>query len=301
MSGRVWSIVLAGGRGRRLEAITAQFEGEALPKQYCAFGRRRTLLQRTVQRSMAVAPPERTLVVVQESHADRARRQLEEYPGIRIVAQPCDRGTAAGILLPLTEVLREDPHALVLLLPSDHAVGDERRFVIGIQHARRAITHEAARVVLFGVRGDSPREDYGWIRSGEPLGFGLHRVESFLEKPPQSVARQLFLAGELWNTMILLARGAALRALFLQRQPSLSAALAEFGALPHDQRARALQTRYGTLPDCDFSREVLQGSEDLALYAWPETLGWMDLGTPERLAQWLAAEAGPAREQVHAP
>ena len=35
-SGQTWAIVLAGGSGTRLSCLTADADGEAVPKQFCS-------------------------------------------------------------------------------------------------------------------------------------------------------------------------------------------------------------------------------------------------------------------------
>jgi hypothetical protein len=70
-------------------------------------------------------------------------------------------------------------------------------------------------------------------------------------------------------------------------------------ALPPGAAAAHLRRAYAMMPPCDFSREILAGARDLAVVRWPAAVGWTDLGTPERVAEWLrrgpglAAAAGP--------
>ena len=42
----LWSIVLAGGEGKRLAPMVKQWLGEERPKQYCTFTGTRSMLQR---------------------------------------------------------------------------------------------------------------------------------------------------------------------------------------------------------------------------------------------------------------
>jgi hypothetical protein len=52
--------------------------------------------------------------------------------------QPCNRGTAPGVLLPLVAILDRDPEAVVLLLPSDHFVADEPALARSLRAAHQA-------------------------------------------------------------------------------------------------------------------------------------------------------------------
>src|SRR3712207_8238933 len=55
---------------------------------------------------------------------DFATAQLRAYKGITILKQPVDLGTGPGVLFPLSHILARDPHARVLILPSDQNVED---------------------------------------------------------------------------------------------------------------------------------------------------------------------------------
>lgn len=288
----LWTIVLAGGRGTRLEAVTARFEGEPIPKQFCAFGGDRTLLQRTVDRAATVGPAHRICVVVAEREADRARRQLRDRPGAVLLPQPSDRGTAAGILYPLSRILEADPGARVLVLPSDHAFGDEAGFRGGVLAAARS----SLPIVLLGAAADAPRSDYGWILPGAPAGPRIYRVQGFVEKPTPDEAKELLLRGAFWSTMVLFAQGAALSDLFRRRRPDLFAFFSRYLEEPAESREGFLREGHSSLEPTDFSRGVLMGAEGLFAYAWPPSVGWCDLGTPERLYRWVGArpEEAPA-------
>ena len=48
---RVWSIVLAGGEGERVQPLVQRWLGQPKPKQYCAFVGTRSLLQHTLDRA----------------------------------------------------------------------------------------------------------------------------------------------------------------------------------------------------------------------------------------------------------
>jgi len=281
---RLHALVLAGGAGRRLEGIVREIEGRPLPKQYCAFGRRHTLLQETLTRT-ALLTPRLTWVAVQENHLAVARSQAA---GAVLVPQPGDRGTAVGVLLPLLHILRADPEALVVLTPSDHGVHSAGEWTRGIATACAAVEARRAGIVLLGVEASEPRTDYGWIRPGPPLGGGLRRVLQFREKPEAGEAGRLLATGALWNTMVLVGRGSDLLALFRRLRPELTRRLEEEG-LEEGVRGRGrLRRLFASLDRWDFSHEVVGAALGLAVYRWRRRLGWSDLGTPERLLAWLS-------------
>lgn len=283
------ALVLAGGFGRRLEPVTRRLFGEAVPKQFCRFASDRTLLQETVERTAPLVPFERVTVVVDRSQAERARAQVAGFHGIRLVEQPCDRGTAAGVLLPLLDLFVRAPDATVLLAASDHGVADEAPFLATVTAARRAIDRDRRAIVLLGVEPDSPAVDYGWIvRAGTADGVvNPDGVSRFIEKPDPWLARELLASKlSLWNTMVLVARVRSLLRCFARRLPRLACDLLCLveGA---GSASRLAREEYERLEAANFSADVLGVSEGLRVLRLPAAAGWTDLGTEGRLTEWL--------------
>jgi mannose-1-phosphate guanylyltransferase len=288
--GNVWAIVLAAGEGSRMAALTKALYGHELPKQFAALDSDKTLLQRTMDRIAPLVPPRRTVVVVAEPYAELAREQLQHYPGVEIVTQPLNLGTGPGILLPLAHVLARDPHADVAVFPSDHHVRRTDPFVETVQRARRVAEACESGVALLGAAAERPAADLGWIVRGPQLGGHLGRawrVHRFVEKPPESVAMLLLGTGSLWNTMVIAGKGQALWQLARRHLPAQVALFEQYlGAIGQPRAAAAREALYQALVPGDFSREVLQVAEGLAVVPLIDA-GWFDCGTPERLLEWL--------------
>src|SRR5689334_8528474 len=87
--GNLWALVLAGGDGTRLQALTKLIAGAPIPKQYCRILGRESLLEATVARAGLFAAPERTLAIVNRDHLELARGQLEALPAGSMIVQPC--------------------------------------------------------------------------------------------------------------------------------------------------------------------------------------------------------------------
>jgi mannose-1-phosphate guanylyltransferase len=204
--------------------------------------------------------------------------------------QPSDRGTAAGVLLALLPMLDRDPDAVVALTPADHAVASPRDFRHALLSTARLIARRRSGIVLFGAEPSGFDESYGWIRPGRPSSPAwLRAVDGFVEKPSAERADELLAARAVWNTMVLVASAASLLELFLERQPALTDALVAAWRSPADRRRAALTETYGRLVRLDFSHDVLTGAGGLTVYTWPASVGWSDLGTPDRLRAWLDA------------
>lgn len=283
--GSPWIVVLAAGDGRRLEALARDPGGRPVPKQYCSLRGGRSLLRATLDRAHRMAPRERIVSVVAKDHRRWWERELAQWPLENVVIQPRNRGTAAGVLLPLRNILARDPDAVIGVLPSDHFVADEEVFGAALGRALAAAADESGRLVLLGIEAEQPDGELGWILPGT-ASPQPRTVDAFVEKPPREEAANLMRRGALCNSFAFAARARVLDALLRLGLPDL---VRRFDQVrPESSSAEALAELYETLPNADFSRSVLAAlAVELRVVAVPPC-GWMDLGTPERIARCLA-------------
>ena len=97
----LWAIVLAGGEGARLGSVAGRRYGRERPKQNAVLSAR-SLLGQTLDRVARLVPPYRTVVVTLASHRRYLAAELADRPGLSVLSQPSDRGTAAGFSCPCT-------------------------------------------------------------------------------------------------------------------------------------------------------------------------------------------------------
>lgn len=282
-AGEIWGLVLAGGDGTRLAAVARDATGAPAPKQYCALAGDRTLFARTVDRLSRLVPRRRLLAVVAEAHRPHWSREAERLPERNWIVQPANRGTAAGILLPLLAIAERDPEARVVVSPADHHVGDERALAGAIAEALSALERPLDRVLLIGISPDVPDGDLGWILPRPSAAGAALDVERFVEKPGAERARALAREGAVWNSFLMVARVSTLIDLFRSRRPELLAAMESACAGAEPERGAALARLYAGLPAADFSRDVLEGAESRLGVVVAPPCGWTDLGTPDRL------------------
>jgi mannose-1-phosphate guanylyltransferase len=285
----LWAIVLAGGSGARVRSLFTDSEGHCVPKQFCALGGQGPLVRWAIERAARAVPQDHVVVIVTEEHRQWWHRQLGDLPARNLVVQPCNRGTAAGLLLPLTEVLRRDPLAIVLVLPSDHYVADEPRLAGAIARALRAVQENPRRLVLLGMTPHEVDTEYGWIVPSGPGAF-VQRVARFVEKPDRPKASDLRRQGALLNSLIFAGSGRTLLGLYVAAARELVDTIVPV----QDEGARpgAMEESFRSLPSFDFSRRILERyAERLSVVRVPDC-GWTDLGTPERLARFRQGAAG---------
>jgi len=220
-----WAMILAGGDGMRLRPLTRRITGDDRPKQFCPVIGGRTLLEQTWRRSGLLVPAARTLVVVTRKHASFYEPLLAGSAVGHVVAQPDNRGTAAGILYPLLHLAAMAPTASVAILPSDHHFSDDALFMAHVAAAFGALRSHPGRVMLLGIVPDTHETDYGWIEPGDllagPAPARLRTVTRFWEKPDAALAAMLRERGCYWNSFVIVARVPALLSLMRSATPDL--------------------------------------------------------------------------------
>jgi mannose-1-phosphate guanylyltransferase/mannose-6-phosphate isomerase len=119
-----------------------------------------------------------------------------------IVLEPTARNTAPAIAVAALVALKDNPNAILAIMPSDHVVQDEKRFAEGVKRAAEVAA--SGKLVLFGVKPTEPHTGYGYIKQGPALpGFEgtAYAVENFAEKPDRATAETYLATGQhFWNS-----------------------------------------------------------------------------------------------------
>ena len=129
----IYPIILAGGSGTRLWPVSRK----SYPKQFADLLDGQSLFQRAVER-VSVPGFAEPMVITGEDYRFIAQQQLDVIGKSvsELVVEPVGRNTAAAILT--AAMLRQhEPHAVLLVLPSDHMIGDEKAFRATIMKAAR--------------------------------------------------------------------------------------------------------------------------------------------------------------------
>lgn len=293
-----WSAILAGGEGVRLRDYTRILAGDDRPKQFCKLFGRQTLLEETRARVFHSVAPARTLYVVTRAHEPYYQTALADTNASLVVAQPCNRGTAAAVAYALTRIRQLEGDGVVGFFPADHYYRDPLVLHRTVAAAFALANARPDSIVLLGAQASRPETEYGWIETGatlaachSPGGAPLvaRAVTRFCEKPTLNQARELLQRRCLWNTFVFIGRVSAFETLMADAVPSLWARFAPVrAARSPDEDAERAQALYADIGARDFSRDVLAGQpQRLAVLPLPES-GWTDLGQPSRVLEVLA-------------
>jgi mannose-1-phosphate guanylyltransferase/mannose-6-phosphate isomerase len=192
----LYPVYLSGGVGSRLWPVSR----ESYPKQFLPLvDVNKSLLQETFARldGVEAAAP---IVVCNEGHRFIVAEQLREagITGASVVLEPAGKNTAPAVAIAAIQALKNDPNAVLLVLPADHVIEDPESFRACV--ASGMTLAETGALVTFGIVPTAPETGFGYIRRGEAEGEGF-KVAEFVEKPDAETAQSyLDDGGYLWNS-----------------------------------------------------------------------------------------------------
>lgn len=282
------AVILAGGDGTRLKALTRLVADENCPKQFCPIVGNETLLDKTRDRIALRISHDNTHFSLTKKHERYFVGALDGVHSSRLVVQPENRGTAPAILYSLMRLFVSSPGSTVAFFPSDHYFSDDLSFMNHVDEAFRTVELDNNAVVLLGIEPEHAETSYGWIEPANSffghLSRSVSRVSRFWEKPNSTVAQQLRSDGCLWNSFVMVGKVETFLEMFRSHLPDLfrmfNAALPSFGTYREEA---ALRSIYSWIEEVNFSTEVLERSADQLLVMRVGDVGWCDWGEPERV------------------
>ena len=275
--GRIVPVILSGGAGTRLWPLSRK----AMPKQLLALTGERTMIQQTAARAQGegFAAP---LIISGQDHRFLIAEQLRAagVKDARIVLEPVGRNTAPAAAVAALQVVADDPEGLVLMMPSDHVIGDEAAFRDAVMAARQAALGGA--LVTFGIRPEGPETGYGYIKAGAALADapGALAVERFVEKPDRATAESYVASGAYyWNSGMFLFRAQTFLDELARLQPRMLDCCRE--ALTHAHRdmdfIRLGEAAFVACPSDSIDYAVMEHAAWAAVV--PVSMGWNDVGS----------------------
>ena len=279
-------VILSGGTGSRLWPMSRT----ALPKQLLPLVTERTMLQETVLRLQDLPGVAAPMVVCNDDHRFLVAEQLREIDVAHngIFLEPVGRNTAPAAAVAALSLLRQDPDAIMLILPADHLIRDRKAFHAAVGEGLKAVA--AGYLVTFGIVPKGPETGYGYIRGGEGLvGQSASRVDSFVEKPSRERAEAFLASGDyFWNSgMFLFSARQFLDELSRFRPDILAACEAASSVMSPDlDFCRLDRAAFEQCPADSIDYAVMEQTSSAAVV--PTDIGWDDIGAWSAL--WAVGE-----------
>lgn len=281
MDESLFAVIMAGGSGTRFWPASRRM----LPKQFLNLVGSQTMLQTTVERCVPWIPLSRVRVVTNAIQAAEVAAELPELDPTHIIVEPCSRNTAPCIGLAAAQLVQQDPHAVMVVLPSDHVIQTTAVLREAVQKAVRIVRETPETFVLFGVPPTYPATGFGYIERGLPLNAdNLFRVQAFREKPLPDIAEQFFQSGRhYWNCGIFVWRADAILNALQEFQPRIFDVLKR---MQSDSQSRGwpavLESDFPQMDSISIDHGVLEKARDVVVLEAP--FEWDDVGS------WLALQ-----------
>ena len=200
----VYPVILSGGSGSRLWPLSR----EHYPKPLLPLVSEKTLLQETACRLDDIEGLGDAVYVCNEEHRFLVAEQVAQLgkKPATIILEPEGRNTAPALTLAALYLVKQDPDAMMVVMPADHVMTEPQQFVAAVREG--GVNAGQGALVTFGIVPDGPETGYGYIkRNGEISGTAAFTVASFVEKPDLQTAEQYVSEGDYyWNSGIFLMR-----------------------------------------------------------------------------------------------
>ncbi|MGB5325743.1 MAG: mannose-1-phosphate guanylyltransferase/mannose-6-phosphate isomerase, partial [Pseudomonadales bacterium] len=283
-------VILCGGSGTRLWPLSRP----SYPKQFLDLtGSGESMLQQTVSRLAGLPRLGSALFMCNNENRFLVAQQMLEINAEveAILLEPEARNTAPAVACAALHAVRQDPAAMLLVLPADHLVADTAALHRALARAEQAA--EQGYLVTFGVVPNQPETGYGYIRKAGALGNeGVSEIEEFVEKPDLATAQGYLKDGSyLWNSGMFLFKAARYIEEIGQHAPAiLRACEAALDASRRDLDFTCLDAEsFARSPSDSIDYAVMEKSAKRAVVDLDA--GWSDVGSWSSLHEVQPADA----------
>ncbi|MBU4257327.1 mannose-1-phosphate guanylyltransferase/mannose-6-phosphate isomerase [Patescibacteria group bacterium] len=196
----MYSVILCGGSGTRLWPLSRK----NFPKQFLPLYSDKSLLQETFLRIRKIMPAENIILVTNKENFFNVFNQIKDvykdFSKERILTEPVSLNTAPAIAYAVKYLLEEmkiNDKAPIIILPSDHYIGDTGNY---LNLVKKAMAEIGDNIGTIGIVPNKPETGFGYIKKGERQN-GYYKVCDFKEKPDKETAKMYVQSGQyLWNS-----------------------------------------------------------------------------------------------------
>ena len=280
--------IMAGGSGERFWPLSRK----AKPKHLLKLVSSKTLLEETVLRIKPLAlKPSQLLILTNHEQIPGIRKALPRFPKSSLIPEPAKRDTAPAAALATALALRNNPDAILALLPADAVIGKAPIFRSQLAAAARAAAASPSFVTL-GIKPSFPATGFGYLYLGQKTlrslkGGPFLRVRRFVEKPSLAKAKAYLRSGQYaWNAGIFVWKASTFLAEARRQQPALARFIERFPK--RGSYSSYLKREFPKLPKISVDYALMEGAQSvLALKA---SFPWDDVGSWSALPSHLSTD-----------
>ena len=202
-------VVLCGGSGTRLWPLSR----ESYPKQFLRIAGDYSLFQQTLLRlkslSQHALKVEHPIIVTNEAHRFLVLDQLHQIDySSDIILESVGKNTAPSLTLAALHASAIYGNAVMIVLPADHAIGDNNDFCTTLSGGITAIVNNSVSIATLGVTPTYAETGYGYIEcqtDGTDLDY--HKITRFVEKPNLALAEKYIAQSNFyWNSGVFIVK-----------------------------------------------------------------------------------------------
>ncbi|MBN1928565.1 MAG: mannose-1-phosphate guanyltransferase [Chlorobiaceae bacterium] len=284
-SSHVYAVIMAGGIGSKLWPLSRKRH----PKQFLHFFDGGTMIRKTVERIARTVRMENILIITTKQHWRLILDSLPDFDTGNIIIEPAVRDTATCIALATTFIRKRDPDAVTVVLPADHLVHDEERFLRTVEKGV-CLAREKQGLITVGIHPDRPETRYGYIQVEASLliddenndpdddDIALFRVKTFAEKPDIATAEQFLQSRDFWwNSGVFIWHVDDINREFQRSLPDLYEDMQNVHTFIGTERQESvIEDVYSWIHPVSIAYGIMEKAEKVFMLAGD--FGWTDLG-----------------------
>ena len=279
----IYAVIMAGGSGTRFWPRSRIDR----PKQLLNITGDEILLIKTIELIKPIIPISRIKIVTTLSQADAVKRTAPEIPDENIIVEPFGKNTAPAIGISALFIERDDPDAVMVILPADHYIEDKSRFHKTIM----ASAYQASQgdfLVTIGIPPRGPETGYGYIEADELMDKKnlIYSVKSFHEKPDIDTARLFIKQGNFfWNSGIFISSASSMLKEIAQYLPHNYTWLMKIrSSIGRPEESGVIREAYKEMEAISIDYGVVERSKNVLMVEGG--FGWNDVGSWPSAAQY---------------
>lgn len=282
---KITPVILSGGSGTRLWPVSRELN----PKQFLDFFGEHSLFQQAALRVKNSEIFSQPIVICNNEHRFTAAEELQKIKvdPSSIILEPIARNTAPAIAIAALDVItKKSKDDLILVIPSDHIIKDQKEFLAAVKKAALAAKEEY--LVTFGILPNKAETGYGYIKKDHSLEkiSEVFAVKKFIEKPDATTATKFLKSGDyLWNSGIFIFRAASyLEALQKHNNSIFINCVNAYKRATRDLDFLRLQIEdFEKCANISIDYAVMEKAQKVAVV--PLDAGWSDVGSWHAVAE----------------
>jgi mannose-1-phosphate guanylyltransferase len=263
----IFSVILAGGVGERFWPLSKKKR----PKQFLSIIGDDPLLSQTKKRVLELTPLSNIRIVTNNTLKNKILSL--GFSKKNLIVEPKGMNTLYAIALAAAKIISLDRNAIMLTLPSDHWIRNNKQFISVIK--RGIPWAEKNYLITYGIIPSRVETGYGYIEKGREITDKVLKVKRFTEKPNIKKATSYVKSKNyLWNSGIFLWKAERILEEIKNHQPNLKEPIDKIMKNPSKKN---IEFFYSSGSPISIDYGVLERSKNV--YVVVSEFDWDDIGT----------------------